>query len=117
MKRLEKAKIIQLHDNMLSKDNPIVSVDIEYENTSAVQGTYGYTGNFYTNFLKNIMTILEIEEKNQMLEQEVLACTEMDRLLALGNKAGNQWINLKNPKEIINGDIIEYLEKIEGLER
>lgn len=101
---------------MFAKDNPIVSIVLEYENRSQ-QGTHGYTGRFYTNFLKNMITILEIEEKNQMLEQEVLACTKYDRLLALGNKVGNQWIDLRNPIEIVNGNIIEYLEKQEDLER
>lgn len=116
MKKFKKAKIIRLNDNMLAENNPIVSIDLEYEN-GAQQGAGGYTGGFYSSFLKNIMTILEIEEKSQIEEQEILACTEWDRLLALGDQLGNHWINLRNPREIIDGDIIEYLEKQEDLER
>lgn len=116
MKKKERAVIVKLNDNTYRDENdPIVSVDLKYEDGSG-QGTKGYRGNSYNNFMKNMMNVLEIEEKNQMIGKPVLACTEMDRLLAIGNQLGNKWIDLKKVSELIEGDIISYLEEKERIE-
>ena len=117
MRKIEKATITSLNDNTYAnKDDHIVSISLEYENDD-IQGTPGYRGNFYNSFITNIMTILDVQEKNQIVGKSILVCTDVDRLLALGNQSGNEWIDLKKVNEIIKGDIIQYFEKQENLER
>ena len=117
MKVIEKATITKLNDNTFAdKDDHVISIYLNYEDNSS-QGTPGYRGNAYNSFITNIMAILNVEEKNQILGKHVLACTDFNRLFALGNQLGNEWIDLRNPSEIIKGDIIQYFEKQEDLER
>lgn len=114
----ERAIITRLNDNTFSDANDhIVSINIKYETDNSIQSTKGYRGNSYTDFIRNMMSLLEIDEKNQMLERSILACTEYDKLLAIGNELGNKWIDLKKVNEIIDGDIIKYFKEREDLER
>lgn len=116
MKNIEEVTIIRVNDNTFANENdPIISIDLEYEDGSE-QGTAGYRGNAYTNFIKNIMTILEIEEKEQMIGKKLSACTDVSWLYALGNLEKKQWIDLKRVDKIITGDIIRYFEE-KDLER
>ncbi len=85
--KIEKATIYKLNDNTFANENDsIISISLKYEDSS-VQNTPGYRdtdrGNAYTNFIKNIMTLLNIEEKKQIIGKNISACTQIDRLLAI----------------------------------
>ena len=111
MKKIEKANIITVHDNMLKKDLPIFSIVLEYQNDSGVQGTGGYTGDAAVNFIKNLIKILEVKDKRELKGQTISAYTEFNKLLAIGNESESKWIDLKNIDKIIKGNIIEYFEE------
>lgn len=111
MKEIEKANIIALHDNMLTKDLPIASIMLEYEDDSSIQGTGGYTGNAAINFIENLMQILDLKDKRAIEGQTVSACTEFYQLLAIGNESETRWIDLKDVDKIIKGNIIQYFEE------
>lgn len=111
MKKIEKANIITVHNNMLKKDLPIFSIVLEYQNDSGVQGTGGYTGDAAVNFIKNLIKILEVKDKRELKGQTISAYTEFNQLLAIGNESESKWIDLKNIDKIIEENIIEYFEE------
>lgn len=111
MKKIEKANIIALHYNMLKEDLPIFSISLDYKDSSSGQSTDGYTGNAAICFLKNLMKILDVQDKSELEGQTVSACTEFYQLLAIGNESESQWIDLKDIHKIIDGDIIQYFEE------
>ncbi len=111
MKKIEKANIIALYDNMLREGLPISSIMLEYIDSSSAQGTGGYTGNAAISFIKNLMAILDVKDKSELEGQTVSTCTEFFQLLAIGNESESQWIDLKNIDKIITGNIIQYFEE------
>ena len=116
-KEIEKATITRLNDNTYAdKNDHIVSVSLDLDGGSII-GTPGYRKNSYTNFITNLMTILGISDKSQIEGKQLLACTDYYTLLALGNELGTQWIVMKDVSKIISGDIIQYLERQEDIER
>lgn len=111
MKEIEKANILALHDNMLTKDLPISSIMLKYKGDSSVQRTREYTGNESICFIKNLMKILDVQDKSELKGQTVSACTEFYQILAIGNESESQWIDLNAIDKIIQGNIIQYFEE------
>lgn len=113
MKAIEKAIIRKLNDNMMTENQPIVSLSLEFEDSS-IGGTPGYRHSGYHNFLNNIMEILEIKEKSEIEGKNIsVLCTSIyGNPIALGNK--NKWLNLKDVGTLIEtDDIIKYIEEQE----
>ncbi len=66
MKTIEEASITALHDNKLTKALPISSIMLKYKGDSSIQRTEGYVGNDAITFIKNLMKILDIKDKNEL---------------------------------------------------
>lgn len=110
MKQIEKATILKLNDNMLTEDMPIASITVKYlDRSSNIIG--GYTGNDAIKFLNNLMIILGIKDKNELVGKNISVCTEFYRTLAIGNELKEKWIDVNDIENIIDGDIVQYLEQ------
>lgn len=126
-KKLENAIITKLCDNTYADENdPIVSLRLRFED-GEIGGTRPYRESYYA-FMKALIDLLEVETKQEIEGKNIKICSDWrDKILAIGNQAGIKWIE-SDPKRIrqgnedvlefnvVEGDIIEYLEEKEKAE-
>lgn len=126
-KKLENAIITKLCDNTYADENdPIVSLGLRFEG-GEIGGTRPYRESYHA-FMKALIDLLEVETKQEIEGKNIKICSDWrDKILAIGNQAGIKWIE-SDPKRIrqgnedvlefnvVEGDIIEYLEEKEKAE-
>lgn len=125
-KKLENAIITKLCDNTYADENdPIVSLSLRIGRE--IGGTRAYRESYHS-FMKALMNLLEVETKQEIEGKNIMVCSDWrEKILALGNEEGIKWIE-SDPKiiirgnekvyefNIIEGDIIKYLEEKERQE-